>query len=172
LASELIVAGGGVGSCGGGAGGYGPTCNGATGVGIYSTGELWYSGLVVPPTITVAAGTATQAVPSDPTLSLSGTATAGGSVTLRLFSEPGSIARLIVGATPIVLPTPGVQIEQLETRDRSIFLGVVPASGYIDRVIQIPSNYPVGALMFAQGRLVLPVQGEVRRTNSVPMIVR
>ena len=111
-------------------------------------------------------------VPDDPVLRVQGIPTPGSGVSVTLRAEPGAIARLNLGATPIVLPAPGVAIEQLATRDRSIFLGLVPSSGVINHVVNVPAGYPPGAMLIAQARLVYPAQAEVRRTNSCPLIVQ
>ena len=110
-------------------------------------------------------------LPDDPVLTAQGVPTPGGNVSVTLRAEPGSIARLNLGGTPLVLATPGVAIEQLATRDRSIFLGVVPPSGQITHVVHIPASYSPGVMLVAQARLVYPVQAQARRTNSCALIV-
>jgi hypothetical protein len=175
LHPEVIIAGRSTDVIRGGYGGLGSSggSNGWGGFGLRNyTAVAWLSGATIQLIYTASGAATIHVQPDDPTLELTGTPTPGGSATLTLRSEPGTIARLILGRTPIVMPTPGVRIEQLETRDRSLFLGVVPASGELVHVLNVPSFFATGELLIAQGRLVFPAQGEVRRTNSVALVVR
>ncbi len=54
---------------------------------------------------------------------------------------------------------------------RGLKLGAIPLGGQIDREFPIPSNAAVGSLFVFQAVVILP-SGEMRRTNSVPVIVR
>jgi hypothetical protein len=110
--------------------------------------------------------------PDDPTLELVGFPGPGATVELTTYAPPGTIVRMTLGGTPVIIPTAGVRVDQLTTKDRSVFLGVVPPSGSITHLLKIPAGYPIGTRLFAQSRVVDPSIGEVRRTNSVPIIVR
>jgi hypothetical protein len=57
-------------------------------------------------------------------------------------------------------------------KDRGVLPGVVPASGMITHLLEVPAGYPIGTKLFARSRIVDPSIGEVRRTNSAPILVR
>jgi len=189
VGGELIATGFGLAKIQGGLGGWGDDCglDGNSGDGLISQGAVRRSNVQL-----LGGGSAGSShcgnvgigyyqgsgssdllvAPDDPVLTVQGVAAPGTGVSVTLRAEPGAIARLNLGATPLVLPAPGVAIEQLATRDRSIFLGLVPASGVITHVVNVPAGYPAGTMLIAQARLVYPVQAEVRRTNSCPLIVQ
>ncbi len=107
----------------------------------------------------------------DPTLGVMGIATAGSVLTFEIRAHPRSKAFLNYGKTPIVGPEAPGQIGALVDTIRGIKLGAIPVSGSVTRAFPIPSNASVGSLFIFQGVVALP-NGEVRRTNSIPVIVR
>lgn len=106
-----------------------------------------------------------------PTLELIGTPAPGATITLRLRAEPGAAARLNVGSTPVVQPTPNVLVERLVVAQRSIDLGTVPPSGLIDTPWQYRQATPRGNLVIFQANLVDPANSQVQRSNSIEAIV-
>ena len=101
-----------------------------------------------------------------------GTPAPGGMITLRLRAEPGTVARLNLGKTPIVQATPGILVEALVQKERSFDRGVVPASGVIDSVWSFAPSAPQGKLLIFQVRLVDPITGLAQRSNSIEAIVQ
>jgi hypothetical protein len=116
-------------------------------------------------------GPLTLVTPDDPTLDVSGNPAAGQTVQFTLRAPPGSSAILYFGRTAIVVPTPNVVIEQLTPKSRIIDLGVVPASGIVAQSWPIASVLPPGTMLIAQAEITIN-PSDVRRTNSVPVILR
>jgi hypothetical protein len=110
--------------------------------------------------------------PIDPTLELVGTPLPGGSVQLNVYGSPGSVVRLAIGRSPLIVPIPGVRVEKLVSHDMVLFLGLMPASGVISQTFPLRSGSAPGTLLLAQAFMNDPLAGESRRTNSVPMIMR
>lgn len=109
--------------------------------------------------------------PSDPTLRLLELPAPGANLTFRLNAPPGSTAEMRIGAVPVVVPTAGVAEDVLVARAKSFPMGVVPANGILGFNFVIPAGWPVGTTVFAQAVTTLP-GGEVRRTHSIPLVVR
>jgi hypothetical protein len=82
-----------------------------------------------------------------------------------------SVATLNFGRSPIVIADGAAAIEQLAAPSRVAHLGAVPGSGEVTLTWNIPTALPVGTFLVAQADLVLP-GGELRRTNSLPIVVR
>jgi hypothetical protein len=116
-------------------------------------------------------GHITQVVPDDPTLDTSGVPTAGGSATFTLSAPAGSSAILYFGRHAVLIPDPNTAIEQLTTKSRIVHLGTIPASGVATFTWPIAAGLPPGTLLIAQSEITL-ASGEVRRTNSVPVVLR
>jgi hypothetical protein len=116
-------------------------------------------------------GTVTAAVPDDPTLDLVGTTAAGNSVQFVVRAPVGSVATLFIGRNLVVIADGLATIEQLGTHARAAHLGVVSGAGQATVSWNIPAALSTGTLVVAQAELVLP-GGELRRTNSVPIVVR
>jgi hypothetical protein len=100
---------------------------------------------------------------------------AASSVTLRVYGHPGSFTRLFLSGLPQVMPG-GVAVELMLVRNTTVDLGFMPASGYIDFELPIGPEWveplaPAYGRMFAQASLIYP-GGEIRRTNSVPLVFR
>jgi hypothetical protein len=181
---DVVIAGGSVAFIRGGAGGSSPflfPCNpGGPSIRVEQP-EVRYSGVELLPGLGCD-GLAEAVVANDPddvdapgyvdpTLGVSGSATAGGLLTFEIHGHPRSKAFLNYGKTPIVQSDSFSEIGTLVDTIRGIKLGAIPVSGSIDRAFPIPSNAAVGSLFVFQGVVVLP-NGELRRTNSVPVIVR
>ena len=69
-----------------------------------------------------------------------------------------------------MIPEPGVEIELLTPMSVAWPLGTIPADGLLTRNYTIRPLNP-GFTFYSQAELTL-AGGEVRRTNSVPIIVR
>lgn len=140
---------------------YGPPS--ATGTGCFGGPG---TGIVVHP-----GGTQVHPTSDDPLLSVSGIPTAGSPVQFLLEAPAGATAVLYFGRSALLVPTPNVVIEQLTQRARTVNLGTIPASQQATFTWPIAAALPAGTRLFAQAEITLP-GGEVRRTNSVPVIVR
>jgi hypothetical protein len=108
----------------------------------------------------------------DPTLAMSGSPFAGAFVTFELRGPPNALATWWFGRSAVLVPEPGIEIERLAQRSRTVSLGPLPASGIITFAIQIPSTSPPGAFLCTQAEVVDQGSGNVLRTNSVPIVVR
>jgi hypothetical protein len=108
--------------------------------------------------------------PDDPALDVAGSLVAGTTITFTVHAQPGSHAVLRMGRGLALAPTPGIDIEQLVQANRNFDLGIVPASGQVTKVIPLPATVTPGLLFAAQAE-VTGTNG-LRRTNSVPVIVR
>ena len=54
----------------------------------------------------------------------------------------------------------------------TILEGTIDQFGETYHGLTIPASLAVGTLLVAQAELVLPGTGEIRRTNSVPVVIR
>jgi hypothetical protein len=185
----LYVTGGGLSTITGGSGGGDAsltncTHNGLPGPGIrVSEGTLWYSGAHIvgavgyfgvnclPGTAAPIVGPGTANTPDDPTLDVSGDPAAGNGVQFTLRAPPGSTAILYFGRDAIVVPTPNTQIEQLTPKSRIVNLGVIPASGQAQFTWPVAVGLRAGTLLIAQAEVAYS-PSDIRRTNSIPVIVR
>ena len=107
----------------------------------------------------------------DPSLRVSGTPLPGSSVQFTLNGPVGAGVVLSFGRNAVVQPDPNTLIEVLTPPSRNVNLGTIPASGSVSFTWPIASVLLPGTRLFAQGRVTLS-SGEVRRTNSVPVILR
>ena len=107
----------------------------------------------------------------DPTLERVTTPAAGGTVTFKLRSHPGAFSRLFVGSTPIVKPTPGVFVDKLVVPDTTYAVGQVSSTGISSYTIPLDPLWTVGATVHVQAMSIFP-GGKIKRTNSVPVVVR
>jgi hypothetical protein len=114
----------------------------------------------------------TAIVPDDPSLDLVGTPSAGGSAQIDVYAPPGSVVRLVIGARPILVATPGVRVDKLVSVDNVLFLGVVPAGGQVSHSMPLRLGHAPGTTFYAQAYVADPTAGKSRRTNSVPIILR
>lgn len=109
--------------------------------------------------------------PADPTLERLNTPAPGAPVFLEVQGDPGAVATLFLSRLPQVQPTAGAVGDLLLAKMRTISLGVIPASGFITKTINLPPSWPTGMLVMAQAECLYP-GSELRRTNSVPLILR
>ena len=108
--------------------------------------------------------------PADPSLQLTGTPSAGATITFTVYGEPGASAVLNLGRNMILVATPGVEIERLAPANRVIPLGTIPGSGSIARNLTLPASFTPGLLFVAQAEVT--GSNGLRRTNSTPIVVR
>jgi hypothetical protein len=115
----------------------------------------------------------TEIVPAlpDPTLSVSGGQAAGSMLSYSLDAPAGSTALLYLGRKPTVLPDPNTEIEVLTLATCVVNLGQVPAGGTVTYNWRIPSVLTPGVTFYAQAEVSV-APGDLRRTNSIPVIVR
>jgi hypothetical protein len=116
-------------------------------------------------------GTVTNPQAIDPHIVVSGTPVPGSSVVFTLYGPGGSTVVLSFGRNAVVQPDPNTLIEVLTPPARNVNLGQIPGSGHVSFTWPIASVLLPGTRLLAQGRCTLP-SGEVRRTNSVPVILR
>jgi hypothetical protein len=116
-------------------------------------------------------GSAKEPKRADPALERAGPPVAGGVLNLKLRSEPGCFSRLFVGTVPIVNPTPGVVIEKLVLPQTTYALGTVPATGILNYALPLDPAWTPGTVLHLQAMSIYPA-GKIRRTNSVPVVVR
>jgi len=127
--------------------------------------------LLTSPGVQQLGGTEVQPTSADPTLSVSGTPVAGGPQIFTLDAPPGSTALLYVGRRAVVVPDPNTEIEVLTAGTRVVNLGQIPASGTLTFTWNVPSILAPGTKAFAQAEVSV-APGDLRRTNSVPVILR
>lgn len=125
------------------------------------------------------AGAWTDVTPDDPTLSITGTPSRGSIVTLTVSGPPGAGATLTLGRRLEIVPDPNTEIEELVEATSTIDLGTIPSSGQVSFVFGVPGlvgtgrflHFPPGSFFAAQA-LVQLQGGEIRRTNSIPIVAR
>jgi hypothetical protein len=88
-----------------------------------------------------------------------------------LRAPPGSSAILYFGRTPVLIHDPNTEIEQMTEKSRIVNLGTIPASGQATFVWPIDASSASGAMWVAQAEVTVAA-GDVRHTNSIPVIVR
>jgi hypothetical protein len=137
-----------------------------------ATGASFYYGIhcVLLMTGAIVGSHAVMVSPDEPTLDTSGSNGPGQPVTFTLHGTPGSQATMWIGRGLIVQSTPPIAIDLLVPQARVFALGVVPASGVVSRTFTIPATLPTGFAFAAQGQEILS-SGEIRRTNSAPIVV-
>jgi hypothetical protein len=116
-------------------------------------------------------GTGTLVSPDDPTLELVGDPIAGQSLVFLLRAPVGSSAILYFGRDAIVVPTPNTAVEQLTEMARIVNLGTIPASGQAMFTFPISASLEAGTFFVAQSEVTLS-PSDIRRTNSIPIVVR
>jgi hypothetical protein len=116
-------------------------------------------------------GTEVQPADADPTLDVSGNPVAGGTLVFTLDAPPGSSALLSFGRRAVVSPDPNTVIEVLTPPSRTLNLGQIPASGTTTFTWHVSTLLPPGAKLFAQAKVTVSPT-DVRRTNSIPVILR
>ncbi len=116
-------------------------------------------------------GSITTAVPPDPTLRMLEVPAPGVNLTFRLVAPVGASAEMRIGAIPVVVPIGGLEEDVLVARAQTVGSGIVPAGGVLGFNFPIGPNWQRGTTVFAQANVTLP-GGEVRRTHSIPIVVR
>jgi hypothetical protein len=117
-------------------------------------------------------GPHSRVTPDDPTLAFTGIPGAGQPVTFTLYGNPGDSAILYFGRQAIVVVDPNTAIELLTPKARIVHLGAIPASGHVSFTWPIAPSLAPGVFLVAQAEMTDPVTGEIRRTNSAPIVVR
>lgn len=120
------------------------------------------------------AGTSTslEIDPADPTLDLRGLPHPNGSVRFLVEGPPGALATLWLGRRTKLQQDLGIRIEELAERTQVVVLGAIPTEGMVTFEFHVPGSWSLGSFACAQAEVVLPGSGEIRRTNSIPLIVR
>jgi hypothetical protein len=189
--SQLILAGGGSAYVGAGYGGinwwYQDCSHDASdGCAIVTSGQarLWYSLVTISSGYVICSyqhctycplepicGFGSEVMPEDPTLEVVGNPAAGQTITFTLYAPAGSSGILYFGRQAILVPDTNPSIvEQLTPKSRIVNLGTIPAA-------PVQFSWPInaalqpGTLLIAQSEITLS-GGAIRRTNSVPVIVR
>ncbi len=130
------------------------------------------SGVTVTGSTLVTSG-ATLDLPAipDPTLHALSPVLPGDVLTLRANAAPGSTVDLLLGRFPTVVDFGGLEEDLLLIEVRRFPLGTVGAGGVIGFNFTVPAFLGDGFTFFAQAEVTLP-GGEVRHTNSVPVVLR
>jgi hypothetical protein len=115
-------------------------------------------------------GTAVYSPTGEPWLERDPAPQSGGVVTLHVRGEPGDLVTLYLGRSAVVVPIPGVEIEQLTSEERAFDLGVVGAAGVVSFALPTPISWPSGFTFFGQARVLR--NGVELRTNSAPIVLR
>ncbi len=149
---------------------YGPAPDGR-GLRVYTTCSARVSGVTIVNQTTQGTGTITTVVPSDPTLRLLGVPVPGANLTFRLVAPAGASAQLRIGPLPVIVPIGGLEEDVLVARAQTVGSGIVPAGDVLGFNFPIGANWLRGTTVFAQADVTLP-GGEVRRTHSIPIVVR
>ena len=133
--------------------------------------------LVTGPGVQQAGGTEVQPAEADPTLDVSGNQNASGTLTFTLDAPAGSTALLYVGRSAVVVPDPNTLIEVLTPATIAFNLGQIPASGTATFTRHVSTLLPPGAKLVPGAKFFVQAEvsvapGDLRRTNSIPVILR
>lgn len=134
-----------------------------------------WSGVTLDPTWTsigqYCGGAQGQLAPTpDPWLEREQIPLAGGQARFYAHGLPGDVVTLFVGRHAVVVPLPGVEVEQLTSQERSFELGAIGGSGVVSFALTVPPSLPPGFCFFGQARILR--NGVEMRTNSVPIVLR
>jgi hypothetical protein len=127
----------------------------------------------------IASNKKTQVTPPDPRLERLSTPVSGffgAPVTLRVHGEPGAFTRLFLGTEPLLVANPNIEVEALVKKRVTIDLGFMPGKGFVDYALPLGPDWPKsfyggGRLILGQASCIYP-GGELRRTNSLPLVLR
>jgi len=108
---------------------------------------------------------------ADPTLTVGGNPAAGSPLVFTIDGPVGAAVVLSFGRAPTLQNDPNTLVPILVPPLRNVNLGTIGATGSIDFTWLIPAVMQPGARLIAQALVTLP-SGEMRRTNSSPVIVR
>jgi hypothetical protein len=95
---------------------------------------------------------------------------AGGTLQFHVRGEPDDVVTLFLGRSAVVVPLPGVAVEQLTSEERNFELGLLTPTGVVTFSMPTPPSLPKGFTFFAQARI--DRLGSEFRTNSVPIVLR
>jgi hypothetical protein len=140
------------------------------GKGGNAIGYIGYSGGKGKPVAVFSGGSAAQATPPDPALERTAVPQAGGIGQIKLRTKPGVFSRLFVGNVPIIQPSANVFVDNLVIKEASYALGFAPANGVVNASFPLDPSWTPGTVVYAQAMSIFP-GGEIRRTNSVPLVV-
>lgn len=112
-----------------------------------------------------------QVVPPDPVLDVRGIPQADGSIRFTIEGPAGALARAWLGRNATRRVDAGTRIEELTERTFTMELGALPASGSVSFDFHVPKSCSTGTFFCAQAEVELPGSGEIRRTNSTPLVV-
>lgn len=108
---------------------------------------------------------------ADPVLERLGDPAPGATITFKLRSKPGNYSRLFWGFAPTIKSSPGVLVDSLLVKQATIPIGVIPASGVLVIPYTVDPSFTSGTVLYFQAMSIFP-SGKIRRTNSVPIVVR
>lgn len=152
------------------------TLRDGSGVFVGFGGELRHSGVTIlagDPSAPDISGSATLAVPADPTLEFIGVPQAGNAVQFLARVQSGYVLRLQQGNVPLVIDDAAAEIERLNNRIRIHPLGQVPNTGSLALDLTVPAFAPPGWLRIFQGYEIDGAANTlVQRTNSAFTLVR
>ena len=123
----------------------------------------------VPWSVHFSASVTNPALP-DPCLERNAAVQAGGIASVKLRTKPGVFSRLFVGNVPIIQPSANVFVDNLVIKEASYALGFAPANGVINASFPLDPSWTPGTVVYAQAMSIFP-GGQIRRTNSVPLVV-
>jgi hypothetical protein len=171
----------------GGLGVYGYGGDGGDGVFIRSGASVRYSNVVAKggpkgeeanasnspgqPWVLLPGGSLVKPALPDPGLERIAAPTAGGTASVKLRTQPGVFSRLFVGSAPIIQATSGVFVDSLVVKEATYALGFAPTNGVVNASFPLDPTWTQGTVLYAQAMSIFP-GGKIRRTNSVPFVVR
>lgn len=178
---ELTVTGTSAHTISGGRGGSGPAMgdDGFGGDGVVNEGVLRISGAVALGGVSAdyidgvpisGPGLLVTPLPADPFMELVGPVIAGGPLRIVIHGEPGGVVRLLAGRSPVLVPSLTSPDLRLTLPFRSMWVGNLPASGFLEHDIVLPPGLNPGARFVLQSKITTPL-GD-RLTNSAPLLVR
>jgi hypothetical protein len=112
----------------------------------------------------------TPIAPTEPTLAMTGTPTAGASVDFSLTARDGSQVVVLYGRKP-ALVADSARVERLVAPSDLALGGRVTGGNRMDWSYKLPASAQPGDRFFVQAQVMLP-SGKLARSNSVPVIVR
>lgn len=178
---ELTVTGTSAHTITGGRGGIGPNMgdDGYGGDGVVNDGVLRISGAVAVAGDSVdyidgvpisGSGVLVTPVPDDPFMELDGPVIAGGPLRIVIHGEPGGVVRLLAGRSPVLVPSLTSPDLRLTLPFRSMWVGNLSASGFLEHDIVLPPGLNPGSRFVLQAKITTAL-GD-RLTNSAPLLVR
>ena len=102
---------------------------------------------------------------------------AGGIRSRRLpfDATPGVATRRAMKYTGTTVSAPNILVDRLLVKSGTIPLGFVPQgnanAGVVDTAFSLGASFPTGTVLYFQAMSIFP-GGEIRRTISIPVVVR